>query len=372
MNEFEWFVESLRAWFAENGRDLPWRHTPTPYEVWVSELMLQQTQVVTVIPYYERWLKRFPDIRSLAEAPVDEVLTYWAGLGYYRRARYLHDGAKKLIADFDGVFPQSVQELRTIPGIGAYTAGAIASFAFGQNVPAVDGNAQRVLARFFGIAGDLTAGEPAHQLDLAANQIAAIGHAPVVNQAIMDIGASCCSKSVQCSICPLSERCYALRNGLTESIPFKKKRSEKYDEYRAALRLSCNDYVFVARRRSDILLGGLWEFPMITISRGKGAAHRREAGLKMRLPRVVQWQTGLSAMARDGVITDFKTLPDTVCHTFTHIEMRVVLDCARCSEMVDITGNSGDYDAFQWVRVDEISSRFAVSSLMKKLMALKD
>ncbi|MBQ9396523.1 MAG: A/G-specific adenine glycosylase [Proteobacteria bacterium] len=370
MNDLEWFVESLRAWFAENGRDLPWRHAPTPYEVWVSELMLQQTQVITVIPYYEHWLKRFPDIAALANAPIDEVLTYWAGLGYYRRARYLHEGAKKILTDFDGQFPQSIQELRSIPGIGAYTAGAIASFAFHQNVPAVDGNAHRVLARFFGIAGDLTSGEPAHLLDSTANQVAAIGYASVVNQAVMDIGASCCSKAPQCNVCPLAERCYAMRNGLTDAIPFKKKRVEKYDEFRAALRLTCDDNVLIARRRSDILLGGLWEFPMITISRGKGAAHRRDADLQMRLPRTSLWQSFLASVFPTCPLSDLQTLQNTVSHTFTHIEMKVALDCAQCAQMPEITGVSGDYDAFQWVR--EISSQFAISSLMKKLMALKD
>lgn len=370
MNDFEWFVDSLRSWFSANGRDLPWRHNPTPYEVWVSELMLQQTQVVSVLPYYQRWLQRFPDITTLAQAPVDEVLTYWAGLGYYRRARYLHEGSKKILADFGGRFPQSINELRTIPGIGAYTAGAIASFAFHQNVPAVDGNAQRVFARFFGIAGDLASGQSARQLESVAMQVAAVGHASVVNQAVMDIGSSCCSKKTHCEVCPLANRCTALQCGLTESIPFKKKRVEKYDEFRAALRLCCDDLVLIARRRSDVLLGGLWEFPMMTISRGKGAAHRREADLKMRLPRIALWQSWMADDNAHPMLTDFHTCQTTVSHTFTHIEMKVALDCAKCSQIIDMNVDAADYDAFKWTRPDGILTQFAVSSLMKKLMKM--
>ena len=172
-----YFWSNLGDWFAVCKRDLPWRNAPSPYEVWVSELMLQQTQVSTVLPYYERWMKRFPDIHALASSNIDDVLGAWAGLGYYRRARYLHAGAQYIASQCGGVFPSTIEALRKIPGVGDYTSGAIASFAFGQNVPAIDGNAERVFSRFFGIEGDMTRGASRKRLVELADHVAKLGDA---------------------------------------------------------------------------------------------------------------------------------------------------------------------------------------------------
>ena len=360
----QFFHQTLLTWFHQYGRDLPWRHAPGPYQVWVSEIMLQQTQVATVIPYYERWMMRFPDILSLAQASVDEVLTLWAGLGYYRRARYLHEGARAIVEQYGGKFPQTLENLRKIPGIGPYTAGAIASFAFGQNVPAIDGNAERVLSRYFGIFGDLTRGEGKKNLSATGHQLADLGNSSDINQAIMDIGSSCCSRIAQCEQCPLHSHCYALKHGLTQTLPQKKQAIEKYDEYRVALCLSVpNGSVLLARRRPHILLGGLWEYPMVTIARGKHIAPPN-----LRLPRKNMWSEWLSAHHPNSLLTNWTTHAQQIEHIFTHIHMRVTLDMATLKDMsTDIWTPDETYDAFEWHQPNEVEL-LPISSLMQKLM----
>ena len=358
------FHQTLKTWFQTHGRDLPWRHTPTPYQVWVSEIMLQQTQVVTVIPYYERWMTQFPDIQALAQAPIEAVLTLWTGLGYYRRARYLHEGAQAVVKQYGGEIPQSIEALRKIPGIGPYTAGAIASFVFQQNVPAVDGNAERVLSRYFGILGDLTRGEGKKQLHETAHQLAQLGDSHIINQAIMDIGASCCSRMAQCESCPLHAQCYALAHGLTGALPQKKQAVEKYDEYRVALRLCAPDgSILLARRKPNILLGGLWEYPMTTIARGKNIAPP-----DLRLPRIKLWTDWLSAHQPELTLQHWKTTSQQIEHIFTHIKMRVLLDTAQISSLnTKVWQNDDTYDAFAWHQPKDIA-QMPTSSLMQKLM----
>jgi A/G-specific adenine glycosylase len=368
----EWFWAKMRCWFEECGRDLPWRHDPSPYEVWVSEIMLQQTQVVTVIPYYERWMARFPDIRALAEASLDEVLQHWAGLGYYRRAGYLHKGAQFIIQKHHGEFPQNVTELRKIPGIGPYTAGAIASFAFGQNEPAIDGNVERVLARFFGIRGDLSTGDPRRNLEDVAGVLANHGDCRIINQAMMDLGASFCGKSAHCEQCPVAEKCFALRHGLTESLPQKKVPVEKYDEYRAALRMKAPDgRIWIGKRRENMLLGGLWEFPMIEISRGKGARHRKSADQEMRLPRDKRWEQWLRSLNWQNdtpTLLNWTNTGQIVSHTFTHIQMRVHVDEAFIEECVLPESGDDVYERFVLAEPQEIGENYAISTLMRKIL----
>lgn len=357
------FHSSMLSWFQAYGRDLPWRHSPTPYQVWVSEIMLQQTQVVTVIPYYQRWMERFPNVYSLAEANIDDVLTLWAGLGYYRRARYLHEGARVIVKDYDGKFPQTPDKLHKIPGIGPYTAGAIASFAFGQNVPAVDGNAERVLSRYFGIFGDLTRGEAKKRLHETATTLAKLGNAPSINQAIMDLGASCCARTAQCATCPVHANCYALTHGMTDALPQKKQATDKYDEYRVALKLTLPDQkLLLARRKPHILLGGLWEYPMITLQRGK-----RIAPPNLRMPRQNLWQTWLKSHHPHLELNHWKTTSNTIEHIFTHIHMRVILDTAQLQTNPTSWPEDNTYDTFCTFTAAEIQN-LATSSLMQKLL----
>ena len=208
-------------------------------------------------------------------------------------------------------------------------------------------------------------------LETAAAMIAECGHASDTNQAIMDIGAGCCSKSPQCSDCPLEKLCYAASHALTQSIPYKKKSIQKYDEFRAALKLTTPDgRLLIAQRPQNVLLGGLWEYPMICISRGKGKTHLDAAQLRMRLPRTALWLDFLSSLSPQNAVlplSEFQFSAKTISHTFTHIEMRVSLDVVQCSQIPVLPDSSPDYTAFALAIPNEIGPKFAVSTLMKKL-----
>jgi len=252
--------------YRRDRRDLPWRRTRDPYAIWVSEIMLQQTRVATVIPYWERWMAKFPTVRALAAAPLDDVLSAWAGLGYYSRARNLHAGAQSLGS---GELPRSASELRQVRGIGPYTAGAIASIAYGERTPLVDGNVARVLARVFAVTDDIksTAGQKLLWQRAGALMTALPAeHAPGdLNQGLMELGATLCSPtSPRCLLCPLAAQCEAARTGRQDELPVvaaRKKESELPILARAALWMADGDRVVLARRAPDGLFGGLWELP---------------------------------------------------------------------------------------------------------------
>ena len=359
----------LYHWFLSCGRDLPWRHHPTPYEVWVSEVMLQQTQVVTVKPYYLRWMKRFPTLIDLANAPIDDVLKLWSGLGYYRRAHYLHNGAKYIIDHHNGEFPASVQELKKIPGVGEYTANAIAAFAFAQNIPAIDGNVERVLSRFYGIDGDLKHGEPRKRLSALAASLVEKGHAREINQAIMDWGASFCGKNPHCSLCPAAPFCFACKNGKTLSLPQKQQRTEKYHDACAALILHTPDHrLLIGQNARDKLLGGLWTFPIIRLSRERGLNAEKKIDTILRQPRAAQW---LSYFPNANLLSIKPAYP-SISHIFTHIHMHLVIDDACLSDLPVFLPND-DYDTWTFASLPELTSpspAYPLSELMKKMLRL--
>ncbi|HEY5946784.1 MAG TPA: A/G-specific adenine glycosylase, partial [Kofleriaceae bacterium] len=210
--------------YKRDRRDLPWRRTRDPYAIWVSEIMLQQTRVQTVIPYWERWMARFPTVTALAAAPLDDVLAAWAGLGYYSRARNLHAGAQAVTSAFAGALPRRASELRAVPGIGPYTAGAIASIAYGERAPLVDGNVARVLARVFAMRDDIKSSAGQKALWQRAGELMAAlpdDHAPGdLNQGLMELGATLCSPtSPRCLLCPLAASCEAARTGRQDELP---------------------------------------------------------------------------------------------------------------------------------------------------------
>lgn len=242
---------------------MPWRGQADPYAVWVSEIMLQQTRVETVIPYFERWMARFPSVRALAEADQQEVLQAWEGLGYYSRARNLHAAAKKVMVEFGGKVPDDVQGLRRLPGVGPYTAGAIASIAFGRDEPALDGNIRRVLARLFDV--DLPLGSPATERRLweLAGEVMPPGRAGDMNQALMDLGATLCTpRAPDCGTCPLLKVCQAWQLGIQEQRPVVKPAAPvPHYVVTAAVIRRMDGKVLLARRPPQGLLGGLWEFP---------------------------------------------------------------------------------------------------------------
>lgn len=251
--------------FRRVQRDLPWRKTTDAYSIWVSEIMLQQTRVATVIPYYERWLERFPTVTALADAELDDVLGAWAGLGYYSRARNLHRGAREVVATYEGVVPDTAGELRSIPGIGRYTAGAIASMAFGRREPLVDGNVARVLARVYEVDGDIKSSATTRQLwQLAAGLVPADAPGDF-NQGLMELGATICTpSSPTCMECPLFDVCGARASGRQGELPVVRKRKKAAELPLldvTAVWVERRGKLMLARRRAEGLYGGLWELP---------------------------------------------------------------------------------------------------------------
>jgi A/G-specific adenine glycosylase len=259
------FDRALTGWFAQHARDLPWRRDRAAYRVWVSEVMLQQTRVATVIAYFERFLARFPDVASLAAAAEGDVLALWSGLGYYRRARALHRGSREVVERFGGELPRTVEGLRTIQGIGAYTAGAVASLAFGVRAPLVDGNVMRVYARVFGEAGDVKASGTQRRLWAVAASMVEHARAPgPFNEALMELGATVCvPRDPLCLVCPVRALCRAYREGRQNELPVVGAKKPVPEVHAAALVARRGGEVLLGRRRGDALFGGLWEPPMV-------------------------------------------------------------------------------------------------------------
>jgi A/G-specific adenine glycosylase len=261
----------LLAWYRAGHRDLPWRRTRDPYAIWVSEIMLQQTQVATVIPFYQRFMERFPTVEALASAPEDEVLRLWSGLGYYSRARHLQRGALEVLDRHAGRIPAAVEELLRLPGIGRYTAGAIASIAFERAAPILDGNVLRVLCRLCGLRGDPKRAPLHRRLWGLAEELLPQGDAGDFNQAIMEMGATLCTPaSPRCDLCPLADRCEARRLGLQESLPELARAPSPTPLRMAAVVVWRGPEVLLVKRPSEPPEGrqkrhdwwaGMWQFP---------------------------------------------------------------------------------------------------------------
>jgi len=253
----------LLAWWDENRADLPWRRTSDPYAIWVAEVMLQQTQIATVIAYYHRWLAQFPMVEALAAAPLTQVLKLWEGLGYYSRARNLHAAAQTVVADYDGRLPTTAHELQKLKGIGRYTAGAVASIAFNEAVPVVDGNVIRVLTRLFDLAEPVTETAVKNQLWSLAADLVPAERPGDYNQALMELGQTVCLPAApRCHACPLADHCLARRRGTQLERPVKPPRlaTPHYDVVAAVIWRGDGRFL-IAQRPLEGLLGGLWEFP---------------------------------------------------------------------------------------------------------------
>jgi A/G-specific adenine glycosylase len=337
-------VPKLIRWFEANARDLPWRRRRTPYRVWLSEMMLQQTQVDTVIPYFQRFTKRFPTVRALADAPLDEVLKLWEGLGYYARARNLHRAAQIVAREFKGRFPKTVEALMRLPGVGRYSAGAIASLAFGVDAPALDGNVARVLCRVFAIRRDLRETRTRDELWSLAGSLLPKGQAGKFNEALMELGATICTpRAPRCEICPIAAHCEARRRGIQERLPVKRVRklTPHYDVTAAVIRR--NDRVLIAQRPHDGMLGGLWEFP----------GGKRETGesLENCLRREIREELRLEIEVGEPVAV--------VKHAYTHFRITLhAFECRVLSGKARAIGVAG----FKWVRMSELDRyAFAVT-----------
>lgn len=285
-------ASKLLAWYRLHQRTLPWRGhaSRSAYSVWVSEIMLQQTRVEAVIPYFERWLRLFPDVRALANASEHDVLHAWEGLGYYSRARNLHKAAKIVLERYNGEIPRDLDELRKLPGIGRYTLGAIASIAFGMDVAALDGNIKRVYARIFDVTEPVDSPAGEKLLWQLADENLPQGHAGDYNQALMDLGATICiPKNPRCLICPVMELCEARQNGTQNQRPVKSPKKKVPHYIHAAAVVIERGRVLLAQRPSQGLLGGMWEFPngRVDGDPAKGLAKTLKTGYNLRL-RVIR------------------------------------------------------------------------------------
>ena len=327
----------LLEWYALHGRSLPWRGTRNPYRIWVAEIMLQQTQVETVKPYYHRWLKRFPTLRALAAASEREVLAVWEGLGYYSRARNLHRAAQIVVQDYSGQMPRTVEGLRALPGIGSYTAAAIASIAFGVDAAVLDGNVKRVLARVFDFREDVKSPRGEKQLWALAQSLVPAGHAADYNQAVMDLGATVCTpRAPKCPACPLRRMCAARKLGVQLQRPVMKREPAAIPHHvLVAGVIHKGGRVLIVQRPSEALLGGLWAFP-------SGRRMGREP-LAERLRRIVRGEWGLEVKV--GVRRQ------TLAHAFTHF--RITQHVFECEWQ---NGTVKRDSAIKWVRPSELKN----------------
>ena len=330
-------VEELMAWFEQHARDLPWRRDRTPYRVWVSEVMLQQTRVDTVIPYYELFLERFPTVEALAGASLEDVLRIWEGLGYYARARHLYSAAQELVRCNAGELPGCFDALKALPGVGPYTAGAIVSIAFGEAVPAVDGNAQRVLCRLFGIPDDVTRSATKRKLRALAAQLLPRERPGHFNEALIELGATVCTpRRPSCGNCPLRELCRAYAENRQEALPTRRgRRGVPHYDVAAAVTVCSDGAVLVAQRNVDDMLGGLWEFP----------GGKREAGET--LPQCL-----IREMVEELGVTVEVGQPLTVVeHAYTHF--RITLHAFWC-RLAEGEPRCLDCAAVQWVMPEDL------------------
>ncbi len=284
------FATRLLNWYGKNKRTLPWRGHKNPYAVLVSEFMLQQTRVETVIPYFDKWMKLFPSFRALADADERDVLNAWEGLGYYSRARNLHKSAKLIVEKHSEKLPRDLTELQKLPGVGRYTVGALASIVFGMDEPALDGNLKRVYARLFDVKQPVDSTEGKKLLWGLARENLPKGKAADFNQALMDLGATIClPKNPRCEICPLAKDCRARINGTQHLRPVKKPKTKIPHYAHTAAVIVKRGRVLVAQRPPKGLLAGMWEFPNARVegdpARGAGSALRREYRLNVRVKR---------------------------------------------------------------------------------------
>lgn len=252
---------TLLNWYENNKRELPWRKTFLPYHIWISEMMLQQTQMVRGVKYFERWMNRFPDITSVAQASIEELYKYWEGLGYYSRVRNIHLTAKQILDEHNGVIPHDVTVLESLNGIGHYTARAIASIAYNQNVPVVDANVLRIIARLFGIKENIQAKTTKNTIYSITSALLPIGNARNFNQAMMEFGAVICNKNPQCSACPLTYSCFAYKNNCVMQLPLQKTKQPHKHYTTMAIILFHKDSIFMRKRPNSGLWANLWEFP---------------------------------------------------------------------------------------------------------------
>lgn len=343
-------ARSLCAWFEASKRDLPWRRTRDPYAIWLSEIMLQQTRVDTVVPYYERFLGRYPDAAALAGAELDDVLSMWSGLGYYRRARELHAAAREVVERYGGRLPSEASELRKLPGIGAYTAGAISSIAFGRAEALVDGNVARVLSRLEGIEDDVKSVAGSKRLWATAMRLVPADKPGAFNEALMELGATICTpRDPACGACPLRWACEAARTGRQGELPVVGAKARVPVVKMVAAVVRHGREVLFARRAEGGLFGGLWEAPMVEAAALSGALEAlRGAGLS----------SGAAALLQKA---------GRVRHVLSHRELDVLVVGAEAPARFEVAAPStAPYERAAWLDPD--AAGVGISTLARKVL----
>ena len=366
--------DRLLAWFRAHARVLPWRQTRDPYAIWLSETMLQQTQVSTVTPYYIRFLQRFPTVEKLAAAELSEVLSMWAGLGYYRRAKHLHAAAQKIVADFAGKVPATSAQLLTLPGVGSYTAAAVASIAFGEPIGVLDGNVIRVLSRFLALRSDLSQAKNREKLQKAANFLTSEVHPGRQNEAFMELGATICTPTKPlCPDCPLRAHCRAHAQGIQEELPNKKKPKEIPTLNRVAIVISRSPKgpreVLMMQRPLGGTWEQMWEFPVFEVDPAAWAmleASGKKSSISVSPPEIpakgkqpaLNWRAHFADVLQErlGISVELERWLGSQSHQLTHRTMnyRVLRGhVGKTSGGVDPKlpqCEGGRYVAFRWVR----------------------
>ncbi|MCM3784884.1 A/G-specific adenine glycosylase [Neobacillus mesonae] len=372
MNAKKFFSTELLNWYMQNKRDLPWRRHRDPYYIWVSEIMLQQTRVDTVIPYFQRFIERFPTLKDLAEAPEEDVLKLWEGLGYYSRARNLQAAARQVMEQHDGAVPSRKDEVSNLKGVGPYTAGAILSIAFNQSQPAVDGNVMRVLSRYFLIEDDIMKGSTRVKMESLAEELIPEGRASDFNQALMELGALVCTpKSPHCLTCPVMEMCTGRIEGREETLPVKKKAKPPRPEQRIAALVvgtGVNEgKVLVRQRPMTGLLARMWELPHILASAPGELAHQVPDEPAMDLIAGHLLEEGFQVKP-----TSFWKLAE---HTFSHIhwtlqvyrcqEAEAVLTSAMVAEQIE--AYTDEEHLYRWIGAEDMET-LAFPNVFLKLL----
>ncbi|NEO28013.1 MAG: A/G-specific adenine glycosylase [Kamptonema sp. SIO4C4] len=325
----------LHHWYQQQGRPLPWRETPHPYNIWVSEIMLQQTQVKTVIPYYHHWLKTFPTIGRLAAADQQQVLKAWEGLGYYARGRNLHKAAQKIMQEHGGQFPQTLEAVLQLPGIGRTTAGGILSAAFNQPLSILDGNVKRVLARLTALP--VPPAKALSQLWQLSDRLLDPEQPRDYNQAIMDLGATICTpKNPACLLCPWQKHCQAYHQGIQTQVPMRETKAPlPHKNIGVAVIRNEDNQILIDRRLDEGLLGGLWEFP--------GGKIEDNETIEDCIKREIQEELGIAIAVEDHLIT--------LNHAYTHF--RVTLNVYNCRHL-DGEPQTLECQEIRWVSLEEI------------------
>ncbi len=324
-------INTLKEWFIQHRRALPWRDNACPYAVWVSEVMLQQTQVAVVIPYFERWMQRFPTVQALANAQIEEVIKLWEGLGYYSRARNLHAGANYVLEKFNGVIPSNAEALQQIKGLGPYTVGAIRAFAFKQKASAVDGNVLRVFARYYNIHDPINAPATLKRLRVLAEEWLPDDRPWLVTEGLIELGATVCSRQPQCERCPLQTSCQAFANNTQHELPKKDRKNTTQHLYRSVAVVMSPTGLLLRKCQEGEIMSDLHEFPYLEID--EDGIHHNAWSTKFDLK--LEWHASLSP----------------VTHTFTRYRVRLDPVIFRCAQSHTIKG----YQWYNWKDIPQLA-----------------